>query len=134
MSVRTLKPDEYVTGWQEIAKHIGVTVRTAQKWCRKGKLPFYVWEKSGRPMIIKTDWQKIMRGKNMLITELEKNPNEKIRVCINEYRNSMFVDCRVYYQDDKGEWKPTKKGIALNTSTIDGVIEALQKAKEQLEA
>ena len=68
----------------------------------------------------------------MLICDIEKNMKERIRVSIEEYRGSMFIDCRVYWQDEQGEWRPSKKGIALNGDCIDQVIEALQKAKEAL--
>jgi hypothetical protein len=69
----------------------------------------------------------------MLIAEMEKNPKEKIRVSIEKYRGSTFVDLRVYWQDEAGEWRPSKKGIALNDECIDPVIEALQKASKKLE-
>lgn len=69
----------------------------------------------------------------MLIGEIEKNMKEKIRVSIEEYKGHKFVDCRVYWQDGGGGWKPSKKGIALNDETIDEVIEALQKASKALE-
>lgn len=67
-----------------------------------------------------------------LIAELEKNQKEKIRVSIEEYRGTRFVDCRVYWEDDQGNWKPSKKGIALNGDCIESVIEALQKASNEL--
>ena len=49
----------------------------------------------------------------MLIAEIEKNVKERIRVSIEEYHDHKFVDCRVYFENDKGEWCPTKKGIAV---------------------
>ena len=67
-----------------------------------------------------------------LIAELEKNQKEKIRISIEEYRGARFVDCRVYWEDDQGEWKPSKKGIALNDECINEVINALQKARKEL--
>lgn len=70
----------------------------------------------------------------MLVAEVQKNMKEKIRVSIEEYRGTRFIDCRVYFEDDNGEWRPTKKGIALNSETINEVIEALQKASKALEA
>ncbi len=69
----------------------------------------------------------------MLIAEIEKNVLEHIHVAITEYKGHRFIDCRVYYKDDKGEPKPTKKGITLSTETIGDVIEALQKARQALE-
>ena len=70
----------------------------------------------------------------MMIAELEKNAGEVIRVSLAEFHNHRFVDCRVYYQDDQGEWRPTKKGIALNEGTIEGVIKALAEARVQLQS
>lgn len=67
------------------------------------------------------------------IAEVEKNSRERIRISIEEYRGHKFIDCRVHYEDSQGEWKPTKKGIALNADTIDEVIEALQKGSNALE-
>jgi len=69
----------------------------------------------------------------MQIAEIEKNMKERIRVSIEEYRGHKFVDCRVYWQDEQGEWRPSKKGIALNDECIDPVIQALQKASKALE-
>lgn len=69
----------------------------------------------------------------MLIAEMEKNPTERLRVSIEEYRGSTFIDLRVYFQDKAGQWKPTKKGIALNSDCINGVIKALQKASKGVE-
>ena len=68
----------------------------------------------------------------MLIAEIEKNSTERIRVTVTEYKGHKFIDCRVYYEDNQGEWRPTKKGISLNLETIDGVAEAIKKAKPHL--
>ncbi len=68
-----------------------------------------------------------------IIAELEKNQKEKIRVGIEEYRGTKFIDCRVYWEDEQGQWRPSKKGIALNRDCINLVIEALQKATKELD-
>jgi hypothetical protein len=70
----------------------------------------------------------------MLIAEVEKNTKERIRVSAEEYNGHKFIDCRVHYQDAAGEWRPTKKGIALNADAIDEVIEALRKGSAALES
>ncbi len=68
----------------------------------------------------------------VLIKELEKGAKERIRVTVDEFKGRKYVDCRVYWQDSDGEWKPSKKGIALTQETIDEVIEALMKARDEL--
>lgn len=69
----------------------------------------------------------------MLIAEIEKNSKERIKVSIEGYKGHKFIDCRVYFEDSAGEWRPTRKGIALSADTIDEVIEALQKGSAALE-
>jgi hypothetical protein len=66
----------------------------------------------------------------MLIAEIEKNTKEKIRVSIADYKGHRFIDCRVYWKDESGDWKPSRKGIALNDETVDEVVNALQKASK----
>lgn len=68
----------------------------------------------------------------MLIADIEKNTRERVRVTIEEYRGHKFIDCRVYYRDEAGEWQPTRKGIALNADTLNDVIAALQKGSDAL--
>jgi len=37
-----------------------------------------------------------------------------VRVSLTEYRGRKLVDVRVYYTDDAGEYRPTKKGVSLS--------------------
>lgn len=69
----------------------------------------------------------------MVIAEIDKNAKEKIRISLEEYRGHKFIDCRVYFEDESGTWRPTKKGIALNHETIDEVIKALKEAIPMLQ-
>ena len=50
---------------------------------------------------------------NKVITEMEKSGNEKIKFSLTEFKGKNYVDLRVYYEDDEGDWKPTKKGITV---------------------
>ena len=68
-----------------------------------------------------------------VIGEIQKNQKEKIIVSTNEYQGYKFVDLRVHYEDEtSGEYKPTKKGIALSPKIIDEVIELIQTAKGEI--
>ena len=65
-----------------------------------------------------------------VIGEVQKNQKEKIIVSTNEYQGYKFVDLRVHYEDENtGEYKPTKKGIALSSKVIDEIVELLQTGK-----
>ena len=68
----------------------------------------------------------------MLIGEINKNPIEKIRVTISDYKNHRFLDVRVYFEDDSGEWRPTKKGIAISKDNLEPLIKLLNEGKKKL--
>lgn len=69
----------------------------------------------------------------MILAEIEKNPVEKIMITLSEFKKKKYVDLRIYFMNDDMEWKPTKKGVTIAPDLIDQVIEALKKAKEELE-
>ena len=52
-----------------------------------------------------------------LIAQFEKNATEVVRVSLTEFHGRKLIDLRVYYTDDKGEYRPTRKGISL---AVDG--------------
>jgi len=64
--------------------------------------------------------------------EVRKNSVELIRVIGTEYKGHQFVDVRVYYESEDGEYKPSKKGIALSSETIEPVIELLKDGAKAL--
>ena len=67
-----------------------------------------------------------------LIGEVTKNSKEKIIASINEFKGNTFVDLRVHYEDDiSGEYKPTKKGIALSSKVIPEILELLKERKKR---
>ena len=55
-----------------------------------------------------------------LIAQFEKNATEVVRVSLREFRGRKLVDVRVYYTDDAGEYRPTRKGVSL---AVDGYLE-----------
>ncbi len=63
--------------------------------------------------------------------DIKKNALEIIRVQRREYKGREFVDIRVHYQDDEGEYKPTKKGIAINPSLVGDLVKALEEETKQ---
>jgi hypothetical protein len=68
----------------------------------------------------------------MLIGEIQKNSTDKLRVSVSEYKSFTFLDVRVYYENDHGEYKPTKKGITLKKEDIEPLIKLLQEGERRL--
>lgn len=69
-----------------------------------------------------------------IIGDIERNPTEIVRVGINSYKGKEYVDMRIYYKDDAGEWKPTKKGVTVVPEKLDAFLTLLGEAKAAFEA
>tara|TARA_B100000287_G_C20554904_1_gene749995 strand:- start:224 stop:463 length:240 start_codon:yes stop_codon:yes gene_type:complete len=68
-----------------------------------------------------------------LIGEVTKNSKEKILISLNEYQGHKYIDLRVHYEEEgTGEYKPTKKGIALSVKVIPEIISKLQEGYTKL--
>lgn len=66
-----------------------------------------------------------------VIAQFEKNATEVVRVSLTEFRGHKLIDFRVYYSDDEGQYKPTKKGVSLSVglyTDFKKAVLALEKA------
>jgi hypothetical protein len=69
-----------------------------------------------------------------LVARIAKNPTEEVRVSLTSYRGHDLVDIRVFFQDEQGEWRPTKKGVSVSVDSFAELREAVVKAEEMLNA
>jgi hypothetical protein len=69
---------------------------------------------------------------NALVARIAKNPTEEVRVSLTSYRGHDLVDIRVFFQDEQGEWRPTKRGVSLSVDSFAELREAIAKAEEML--
>jgi hypothetical protein len=67
-----------------------------------------------------------------LVARIPKNPTEEVRVALTSYRGHDLVDIRVFFQDEQGEWRPTKRGVSLSVDSFTELREAIAKAEEML--
>jgi len=67
-----------------------------------------------------------------LVARISKNPTEEVRVSLTSYRGYDLVDIRVYYQDEQGEWRPTKRGVSLPIDSFGELRDAISKVEEML--
>jgi predicted phosphoadenosine phosphosulfate sulfurtransferase len=66
-----------------------------------------------------------------VIAQFEKNATEVVRVSLTEFRGHKLIDFRVYYSDDEGQYKPTKKGVSMAVglyTDFKKAVLALEKA------
>ena len=67
-----------------------------------------------------------------VIAQFEKNATEVIRVTLTEYRGRQLVDARVYYSDDEGQYRPTRKGLSLAVSLYADFKRAMLTLEKEL--
>jgi hypothetical protein len=56
---------------------------------------------------------------------LEKNSRESLVINQSEFKGVKLVDVRVFYKDETGALKPTKKGVSVRLEQLDALIKAL---------
>lgn len=66
------------------------------------------------------------------IKDIEKG-QDLLRVELSEFKGNQYVGARIYYMDDKGDWKPTRKGLTLSPDMMAQVRDAITEALETLE-
>lgn len=57
-------------------------------------------------------------------------PNQ-LRIEKKEYQGRERLDIRLYFEDDEGEWRPTKKGVGI---PLDRVEEFLGNVRAEVPA
>jgi hypothetical protein len=67
-----------------------------------------------------------------VIAQFEKNATEVIRVSLSEYRGHKLFDVRVYYSDDEGQYKPTRKGVSLSVNLYTDFKRAMVALEKML--
>jgi len=58
----------------------------------------------------------------------EANRKNEVRVSLTEYTGRSLVDFRVYYENDCGEFRPTRKGLCLSIDMLPRLRAAVEKA------
>ena len=66
----------------------------------------------------------------MDIGEMQKG-KDKIIVALKEFKGKEYIDIRTYFENDNGDWIPTKKGITFPPDSLDEMIDILKSAKKK---
>jgi len=61
------------------------------------------------------------------VKDIEKG-QDMIRVELSEFKGNQYIGARIYYMDDRGDWKPTRKGLTLTPEVMIQVRDALNEA------
>jgi hypothetical protein len=65
------------------------------------------------------------------ILEIEKG-EDLIKVLLKEFKGRQYVDARIFYMSETGEWMPTRKGLSMSPEIAGQVAGGIAKALEEL--
>jgi hypothetical protein len=74
----------------------------------------------------------VANNDEVLVRAIDKDPGNRIHVRISRFREHDYLDIRNFYETEDGEWKPTRKGIAVPVEFYDELMEALGAAKVEI--
>ena len=73
-------------------------------------------------------------AEDKVVHKFNRTPTEEVRATVREYRGRTYIDLRIYYMDNSGEWRPTRKGIALSTEFLPELKACVTKFEEEVAA
>lgn len=65
--------------------------------------------------------------------DLKRSDTEIVRLEITEYKGEHYLNIRIWYLDKDGEWKPTKKGVAIRPSQFSDFKKFVLEAEQELQ-
>ena len=64
-----------------------------------------------------------------VVKVIDKGLGGRIYVRLSRFRERDYLDIRNFYETDDGEWKPTRKGVAIPVELYDELMAALKEAE-----
>jgi hypothetical protein len=74
-----------------------------------------------------------MAKEPQIVHSFPKNPLEEVRSSVTVFKGKQYVDIRIYYKGDDGDFHPSKKGLTLSIDLFPELETGMQKLKEALE-
>ncbi len=75
----------------------------------------------------------VVQQDEVLVQAIDKGLGNRIHVRISRFKDRDYLDIRNFYEDESGEWKPTRKGIAVPVEFYDDLMTALTAAKAEID-
>ncbi|MGF6663829.1 hypothetical protein QF000_005497 [Paraburkholderia atlantica] len=64
----------------------------------------------------------------MRFLDAVKNANERLRVDVKEYRGNTYIDIRVWYVTDDGDYRPSNKGVMFKPTLAAELLRGINLA------
>jgi hypothetical protein len=69
-----------------------------------------------------------------VVAAFEKNSKDEVRVSIDEFHGRKLINMRVFYKDDRGEWRPGRQGLALPIECYRDLADAVLRVGQWLQS
>jgi len=76
--------------------------------------------------------EQMEQSDEVLIQAIDKGLGNRIHVRLSRFKERDYLDIRNFYETEDGEWKPTRKGIAVPVEFYDDLMASLQAAKDKI--
>jgi hypothetical protein len=74
-----------------------------------------------------------LQQQEVLVQAIEKGLGERIHVRVSQFKGRVYLDVRNFYEDDAGEWKPTRKGVSVPVELYEQLQQAILQAKPEID-
>jgi hypothetical protein len=71
-------------------------------------------------------------GEQKVVKTIDKGMGGQIQIRLSRFHERTYLDIRNFYEADDGEWKPTRKGIAIPVELYTELMDALKEAQPLL--
>ncbi|HEX32756.1 MAG TPA: transcriptional regulator [Candidatus Acetothermia bacterium] len=71
-------------------------------------------------------------GEERLVKAINKGMGNRIHIRLSRFHDRDYLDIRNFYEADDGEWKPTRKGIAVPVELYGELMDALKGAEQMI--
>lgn len=62
-----------------------------------------------------------------------KNPSERLRVDVKTYRGNTYIDVRIWYVTDDGEYRPSSKGVMIKPTMAAELLRGIALAAQSFD-
>jgi hypothetical protein len=73
--------------------------------------------------------ENVQETEERVVRIIDKGLAGRVYVRLSRFRERDYLDVRNFYETDDGEWKPTRKGIAIPVELYGELMAALKEAE-----
>ncbi|MBB5501547.1 transcriptional coactivator p15/PC4 family protein [Paraburkholderia sp. MM5384-R2] len=73
-----------------------------------------------------------MIASDLPVLDLQKNARERLRIMHKVFKGKEYIDLRVWYADENGDYQPSRSGVSIRPDQLAEVVRGLTLASREL--